>query len=130
MLKTTGSSEESPPRAFRTGNNEVLGGGNRADETVVNLFKSKNKKSRKLTCMPNIVATGELNFLTPNAKKVFNLLQLAFIKVLILQHFDLESHIRIETNASSYAIGEILSQLNLDFYTPPNNSNLNKSDFG
>ena len=78
--------------------------------------------------MPNIGAIENPNFLTPNAKKTFNHLQLAFIKARILQHFDLESHIRIETNVSSYAIGGVLNQLNLNSDIPPNDSN--KSDFG
>ena len=64
--------------------------------------------------MPNIGATKEPNFLTSNAKKAFNQLRLAFIKAPILQHFDLKSYIRIETDISSYAIGEVSSQLNID----------------
>ena len=129
MLKTTGSSEESAPRAFRAGNDEVVGGGGgRADETVVDSSTSKNEKSRKSTRVPNIGATGEPNFLTPDAKKAFNHLRLAFIKAPILRHFDSENHIRIETDASGYAIGGVLSQLNLDSDAPPNDSN--KSDFG
>ena len=108
MLKTTGSSEESAPRAFRAGNDEVVGGGGgRADETVVN--SSKNEKSKKSTRVPNVGATGKPNFLTPNAKKAFNHLRLAFIEAPILWHFDPESHIRIETDASGYAIGRVLS---------------------
>ena len=127
MLKTTGSSEESAPRTFKAGNNEVVkGDGDRVDETVVDL--SKNKKSRKSMCIPNIGAMEKPNFLTPNAKKAFNHLRLVFIKVLIFQHFDLKSHIRIETDGSGYAIGEMLSQLNLNSDTLPNDSN--KSDFG
>ena len=70
--------------------------------------------------MPNIGATGKPNFLTPNAKKAFNQLRLAFIKAPILQHFDLENHIRIETNALGYAIGRVLSQLNLYSHAPLN----------
>ena len=93
-------------KAFNAGNNEIVGGGDsKTNETVVEL--SKNKKSRKLTCMPNIKATEKPNFLTPNTKKAFNYLRLAFIKAPILQHFDLESHIRIETDASGYAIGRV-----------------------
>ena len=127
MLKTTGSSKELATRAFRAGNNEVVrDGGSRADETVVNL--SKNKKSKKLTCVLNIGAMRKPNFLTSNAKKAFNHLRLAFIEALILQYFDSESHIRIETDTSSYAIGGVLSQLNLNSDVPPNDSN--KSDFG
>ena len=83
--------------------------------------------------MPNIRAISKPNFLTPNAKKALNYLWLAFIKALILQHFDLESHILIETNASSYAIDIVLSQFNVDSDAPLNDlkdSNSNKSDFG
>ena len=70
MLKTTGSSEKLAPRAFRAGNDEVVGGGGgRADETVVDSSTSKNKKSRKSTYMPNIGATEKPNFLTPDAKE-------------------------------------------------------------
>ena len=71
---------------------------------------------------------GKLNLLTPDAKKAFNHLRLAFIKAPILQHFDLESYIQIETDALGYAIGIMLSQLNLDSNAPPNDSNL-KTDF-
>ena len=66
-------------------------------------------------------------FLIFNAKKTFNYLELIFIKALILQYFDLKSHIWIKTNISSYIISRILSQLNLDFDALPNN--LNKPDF-
>ena len=73
MLKITRSSEELVLRAFKTNNNEVVrGGGSRVDETVVDLSKFKNKKSRKLTYMPNIGTIREPNFLTANIKKTFN----------------------------------------------------------
>ena len=124
MLKTTGSSKKSAPRAFKADNNEVVEGG--GDKTVVNLLK--NKKSRKSTRVPNIGAMGEPNFLTPDAKKAFNDLRLAFIKAPILQYFDWESHIWIQTNALGYAIGGVLSQLNLNSDALPSDSN--KSDFG
>ena len=125
-MKTTGSSKESAPKAFRVDDNKVVGVGSRANGTIVNL--SKNEKSRKSTHVPNIGAMEEPNFLTPNAKKAFNHLRLAFIKASILRHFDLESHIRIETDASGYAITRVLSQLNLDSDAPLND--LDKSDFG
>ena len=118
LLKTT-ESLELAPKAFRANDNEVFGDGDgTANETVVNL--SKNEIFRKSTHMPNIKATGKSNFLTSDAKKVFNHLQLAFIKSPILRHFDLESHIRIETDVSSHAIDRVSSQLNLDFYAPLN----------
>ena len=130
LLKTTGSSD-SASKAFRTNDNEVVGGGGSANKTVVNL--SKNDKSRNSTRVSNIRATGKPNFLTFDAKKAFNHLRQAFIKAPILQHFDSESHIRIKTNASGYAISGVLSQLNLTSDASLNNSNdsnSNKSDFG
>ena len=68
-------------------------GGDREDETVEG---SPSKNSNKA-----------ISYLTPKAR-------LAFIKTPILQHFDLECYIRIETNASCYAIDRVLSQLTLD----------------
>ena len=124
-MKTTGLLD-SALKVFEADDNGVVDGGDRANETVVN--SSKNNKSRNSTRVSNIRATGEPNFLTPNAKKTFNHLRLAFIKAPILRHFDLESYIRIETDASGYAISGVLSQLNLDSNAPPND--LNKSDFG
>ena len=127
MLKTTRSSEKLILKAFRAGKYEVVwGDSDKADEMVVNL--SKNKKSKKLMRVPNVGATRKLNFLTSDAKKTFNHLRLAFIKALILQHFDPECHIWIETNALGYVIDRVFSQLNLNFDAPTHN--LNKSDFG
>ena len=89
MLKTTRLLELAPkvfsadnnevvPKVFRADNNKIVdGGGDRINGTVVNL--SKIEKSKKLTCIPNIKATGEPTFLTPNAKKALNFLLLAFI---------------------------------------------------
>ena len=106
LLKTTESSELAS-KAFRADDDEVVDGGGRANETVMNL--SKNNKSRNSTRVLNIGATRKPNFLTLDAKKAFNYLRLAFIKAFILRYFDLESHIRIETDVSGYAIGGVLS---------------------
>ena len=125
MLKTTGLLESST-KAFMADDNGVVDGADEINGTVVNLFK--NKKSKKLTCIINIRATGKANFPTFDVRKGFNHLRLAFIKAPILQYFDLKSHIQIKTDASSYAIGGMLSQLNLDSNAPPNDFNL-KSDF-
>ena len=54
---------------------------------------------------------GVTAYLTPNAKRAFTQLRQTFTKAPILQHFDPKCHIRIETDASSYAIGDVLSQL-------------------
>ena len=53
-----------------------------------------------------------------------------FIKALIFQYFDLESHIWIKTDASGYAIDSVLGQLNLNSDVLLNDLNLNRSDFG
>ena len=45
---------------------------------------------------------------------MFAELRQAFIKVPILHHFDPECHIQIETDASGYAIGGVLSKLTSD----------------
>ena len=119
-LKTTGSSGSLALEVFRADDNEVVRVGGRADETVVHLSKSKksrnlskskmskNDKSESPTCT-NLGATGEPLFLTPNARKAFNHLRLAFTEARILRHFDPECHIWIKTNASAYAIGGVLS---------------------
>ena len=98
MLKTTGSSNDLAPNVFRADDDEVVGGvgGGRADETAKNSSKSKkskNEKSGNLTCT-NIGAMGEPTFLTPGARKAFNLLKQAFTEAPILRHFDPECHIR------------------------------------
>ncbi len=50
-------------------------------------------------------------FLTSEARKAFTKLRQAFVEAPILNHFDPERHIRIETDVSGYTIGGILSQL-------------------
>ena len=56
----------------------------------------------------------KLNFFTPGAKLAFTELRQAFFKAPILHHFDSDRYIRIETDASGYAIGGVLSQLTSD----------------
>ena len=113
ILKTTGLSEELAPKLFGAGNNKVVWGGNgRADKTMGNSFKFKklkNNKSRNLTCVPIVGITEEFMFLTPDTREAFNHLRQTFIKASILQYFDLEIHIWIETDVSGYAIGGVLS---------------------
>ena len=54
------------------------------------------------------------DYLIPVAKKAFDHIWHAFTQAPIFQHFDLERHIRIETDVSGYAIGRVLSQLTSD----------------
>ena len=53
-------------------------------------------------------------YLISDTKKAFNHLRHAFTKALILQHFDPEWHIPIESNVLGYAIGGVLSLLTLN----------------
>ena len=90
--------------------------------------KSQKSKSEKMSKSRNLAKSGKKlsksgnstnfdatedgpKFLTPDARTAFNRLRLAFTEAPILQHFDPECHIRIETDASGYAIGGVLSQL-------------------
>ena len=112
MLKTTGSSDLA---TRELGADEVVGGGRKADDK--NLSKSKKSKNAKSGIPTCIRATGEPTFLTPGAKKSFNQLRQVFTKAPILRHFDPECPIRIETNTSGYAIGELLSQVTSNHLT-------------
>ena len=69
-------------------------------------YEDKTVESSLLTSKNSNGATG---YLTPGAKRAFTQLRQAFIKAPILRHFDLECHIQIETDASGYAIGGVLS---------------------
>ena len=69
------------------------------------------KKARKTSKSQKTVGS---DFLTPRAKLAFTELRQAFLKAPILHHFDPERHIRIEMDASGYAIGGVLSQLTSD----------------
>ena len=62
----------------------------------------------------NYVSYVVSNYLTPDAKKAFDQLRQAFTEAPILQHFNPEQYIRVETDASGYAISEVLSQLTND----------------
>ena len=85
---------------------EVDGGKIDVDEVEKKVQKCKNlSKSKK--------AVGS-DFLTSGARLVFTKLKQAFVKAPILYHFDPKRHIRIETDASGYAIGEVFSPLTLD----------------
>ena len=59
-------------------------------------------------------SNGATGYLIPDAEQPFTQLRQTFTKALILQHFDSEYHIQIETDVPGYAIGGVLSQLTLD----------------
>ena len=106
MLKTTRLSDLAP-KELGANDNEVVGGGGKVDGR--NLSKSKKLKNAKSIIQTRVRAIREPIFLTSGTKKAFNQLRQAFTKAPILQHFNPEYHIRIESNASSYAIGKVLN---------------------
>ena len=94
--------------------NEVDGGkiDNEIEKKSQKTFKFKNLfKFKKLSESKKIL---RLDFFILRARLAFIKLRHEFVKALILYPFDLECHIRFETDISGYAIGGILSQLTLD----------------
>ena len=83
------------------------------------LFKSGNSKGKKLVkskkpsknrnSLNFNVKKASLSFLTPETRRTFNCLWLAFTKAPIFWHFDLKYHIWIKTNVLGYAISSMLS---------------------
>ena len=68
------------------------------------------KKSSQSRNLPNFnTKKNKPSFLTPDTKTTFKHLWLAFTKAMIFQYFDPECPIWIETDASGYAIGDMLS---------------------
>ena len=101
MLKTIGSFVAS---ASEVDDGEVVGDRGAGETDAL-------KKSAKSKRMKSAHNSEEPKFLTSKAKESFNRLRQAFTEAPILRHFDPECHIRIETDASGYAIGGVLSQL-------------------
>ena len=60
------------------------------------------------------VSNNVSNYLTPDAKRAFDQLRQAFTEAFIIQYFNLERYIQVETDVSRYAIGRVLSQLTND----------------
>ena len=130
MLKTSGSTESKTQpgesgvevggsRTGRKGSkldrnefhsNEVDGGEVEDDE----IGEKVRKRSKSENLFKSKKTLRSSDFFTPGAKLAFTKLKQAFFKAPILYHFDPEHHIRIETDASGYAIGGVLSQLTSD----------------
>ena len=58
----------------------------------------------KICLLSRDCQTKAIRYLTSEARLAFTQLKQAFNKALILQHFDLECHLQIETDASGYNI--------------------------
>ena len=100
MLKTSSELAVALP-ATGIDNSKVVGSGNNGKLAKSNFTKPVRKAE-------------EPKFLTPDARQAFTQLRQAFIKALILQHFDPKRHIRIKTDPYSYAIDDIHSQITLE----------------
>ena len=73
----------------------VVGGGDCEDKIIK---RSPSKNSNRA-----------MGYLTPKARLAFTKLRKAIIEAPIFRYFNLECHIRIETNALGYAIRKVLS---------------------
>ena len=81
------------------------------DSKVVGSSDRNERKSAKSDFTKPVRGAEEPSFLTPDARRAFTQLRQVFTKAPILRHFDSERYIRIETDASGYAIGGVLSQI-------------------
>ena len=79
------------------------------DRKVVRSSGRNKGKLAKSDFTKPVRRAEEPSFLTPNIRRAFTPLRQAFTEAPILQHFDSERHIRIETDTSVYAIGGVLS---------------------
>ena len=79
------------------------------DSKRVSSSDVNNKKLAKSDFIKPIYIAKEFNFLTPDIRWAFTQLRQVFTKTFILQHFDTERYIRIETNVSGYTIGSVPS---------------------
>ncbi len=87
----------------------------RGSKNSKNLTKVKNSATSKVAKATSPrTAPKARSFLTPEARLAFTRLRLAFTEAPIFHHLNPEHYIRIETDASGYAIGGVLSQLTSD----------------
>ena len=123
MLKTTkstGFAINSKETESKVGSDSVISN-LVSDSKATNPTKGKNQvkmakfkiliKSKNHDFLKSKTKEAGPGFFNPKARLAFTQLRQAFVKALILHHFDPESHIWIETDALGYAIGGILSQL-------------------
>ena len=129
MLQTTDNKALSIQTTKNKKNQDILSGTTRVDggkvsrnienlSIVVNLAKSKKPqlaKSKKLDLLKVKANSSKTDFLTSKAQKTFIYLQKTFIKALIFRCFDPKYHIKIETDASKYAIGWVLNKMTLNY---------------
>ena len=140
ILKTTAVSPKGPPEATGKVSEEIENEVGDKDEAKIGGVKlpggknSKNStkvkhsaKSKVANATSPETAPESRPFLTLEARLAFTRLRLAFTEAPILNHFDPERYIRIETDASGYAIGGVLSQLTSDQRASGSDENSSKS---
>ena len=128
MLKTignTGSAANPKKTKGKADGNNIVGNNMVDGGKATNQTNSTKRKNQVKTTKSKILVKSKnqdflsnsrnketgTSFLTSEARLAFTQLRQAFIEAPILHYFDLKSHIRIETNASGYAINCILIQL-------------------
>ena len=77
-------------------------------------YLSSNHVSHAVSNIVSNSAKNVSNYLTPDAKRAFGQLRQAFTEAPILQHFNLEQYIQVETDVSGHTISGVLSQLTND----------------
>ena len=123
MLKTSGSTESvaNPEKTQgEVGSDSVVGNIVSGGE-VINPTKRKNQakttkskilvKSKNHDFLKSKTEEARTGFFTPKARLAFSQLRQAFREATILNYFNLENHIQMETDASGYANGNVLCQL-------------------
>ena len=72
-------------------------------------YLSSNHVSHTVSNIVSNSAKNVSNYLTPDAKRAFNQLRQAFTEAPMLQYFNPEQYLRVETDVSRHAIGGMLS---------------------
>ena len=85
-----------------------------AEDGEISSINVSNHEDGMVKRSPRFKSSNKAGYLIPKARLTFAQLRKAFTKAPILQHFDLECHIQIETDASRYVMGRVLSQLTSD----------------
>ena len=80
----------------------------RKDQKTVKSKKGIYAKKTKASRARNLSSQSKA-FFTTEAKRTFTKLRQAFIEAPILNHFDPEHHIQIETDVLGYTIDRVLS---------------------
>ncbi len=120
MLRTTDKSTDNESQSTQAENQDTPGAADGIGRffknlsTVVKLSNSKKQKLTKSKKFDLAKANSETDFLTLGAKETFIHLRKAFIKALILRHFNSKCYIKIETDTLGYAICRVLSQMTSD----------------